>query len=218
VWLNSEAWEFEQHEETLKAYTGRGLSFESDKLAALTGCLSVIAHKKNIRFLSGLPSKIFHYALLWRGEFDRPREGYPGWSWAEWHALQQLHLIYPHQGSSGQLKESKSNVYHLDDSEIEQVELQGLLLFRPERPDRPAKFRQNLAQISLNELTGCITVVSEYVIFFMHLYGLVEKCVKKYVPENFNLPSPGVDVSGIQKNSSNSLRTVFFCTSSNNAH
>lgn len=64
-WLSGSKWRFDDYNSILSKYTGRDISLQSDKLNAIVGCLQIIAQKHDMKFLSGLSSKDFHYALLW---------------------------------------------------------------------------------------------------------------------------------------------------------
>jgi hypothetical protein len=65
----------------------------------LSGCLSFLSQNSGVQYFSGLPSKDFHYALLWIYEYDYPREGFPSWSWAGWHTCQAYHVFHPAKNS-----------------------------------------------------------------------------------------------------------------------
>ena len=106
-WLQQVEWDFSEYDNVLMAYTGRELSFESDKVAAISGCLNILAQNMDLHFICGLPTKDFHYALLWNGQEDRVRDGFPSWSWAGWHSMQQSHTLYPHHKTSGSLVPGK---------------------------------------------------------------------------------------------------------------
>ena len=54
----------------------RKLSFESDKLNAINGCLNLMAEHKGTQFVGGMPVIDFHYALLWFGESARRMDGF----------------------------------------------------------------------------------------------------------------------------------------------
>jgi hypothetical protein len=106
-WLREVYWNFRQYDATIMAYSGRELSLESDKLSAVSGCLNILAQNMGLRFICGLPTIDFHYALLWSYEQDRPRNGFSSWSWASWHSHQQFHSLYPRTGTSGSLIQGK---------------------------------------------------------------------------------------------------------------
>ena len=82
MWLRNSEWDFSDYDAVALAYSHRRLSYESDRLDAISGCFNMVAQKKGIHFISGLPSADFHYALLFHGEKDRSRAGFPSWSWA----------------------------------------------------------------------------------------------------------------------------------------
>lgn len=104
-WLRDSEWDFGEFADILVVFSQRKLSHESDKLNAISGCLNMLGRRKGLHFVHGLPSVDFHYALLWGHEYDRRRTGFPSWSWAGWHALQQLYFLEPDKGSSGELRD-----------------------------------------------------------------------------------------------------------------
>lgn len=83
-WFTTAEWSFSDYAMIVSFYSHRDLSFESDKLNALEGCLTAIGQWKGVEFLWGMPTAGFHYALLWRGEDGTRREGFPSWCWAGW--------------------------------------------------------------------------------------------------------------------------------------
>lgn len=102
-WLSNSQWNFGDYRAMLWTYSTRQLSYESDKINAISGCLNMLGQRKYVSFIWGLPSVDFHYALLWSGAYDRPRPGFPSWSWAGWHARQNFYQFAPKSGSSGGL-------------------------------------------------------------------------------------------------------------------
>lgn len=72
-WLDNSNWCFSDYQGMISMYTIRELSYESDKINAISGCLNMLGLRKGIQFVWGLPSIDFHYALLWTREYDRPR-------------------------------------------------------------------------------------------------------------------------------------------------
>lgn len=102
-WLTNSQWNFGDYRAMLWTYSTRQLSYESDKINAISGCLNMLGQRKNVFFIWGLPSVDFHYALLWNGAYDRPRPGFPSWSWAGWHARQNFYQFSPKSSSSGDL-------------------------------------------------------------------------------------------------------------------
>jgi hypothetical protein len=148
-WLNEKPWNFEDYDSLISSYTPRQLSFESDKLNAVTGCLNLIAERKNVRFIYGLPAKDFHYALLWKGEYDRPRQSFPSWSWAGWHSLQNSHQIYPLESGACSLEDDGNGNLTTIKPLCEDTELQGLYITLTEHPHRSNKCSQRFANITL---------------------------------------------------------------------
>ena len=169
-WLRTPEWSFADYDTILTAYSGRNITVESDKLSAISGCLNMIARKKGVEFFAGLPSRDFHYAVLWLGEYDRPRDGFPSWSWAGWHALQQRHIVYPMKGSSGEIPQSVGGNSDNDDLRSpEDIELQGLLISLTERPHAFNRCSQHLAHLSISENHQAITITSESAHFFIDI-------------------------------------------------
>jgi hypothetical protein len=147
-WMQDKTWRFEDYEALLNSYTTRELSFESDKLNAITGCLNFITEVKDVPFIYGLPTLDFHYALLWHGEYDRPREGFPSWSWAGWHSLQNRHIIFPTESSTCSLKEDAKGVLQTVGPISPDIEMGGLLIELAERPHPKNKCLQRFADIT----------------------------------------------------------------------
>lgn len=83
-WLATSEWSFADYAIIVSFYSIRELSFESDKLNALGGCLTAIGQRKGVEFLWGMPTAEFHYSLLWTGEDGERRDGFPSWCWAGW--------------------------------------------------------------------------------------------------------------------------------------
>lgn len=83
-WLATSNFDFDDYARIVHDYSRRELSFESDKLKALEGCLKAIGERKGVEFLWGTPTAGFHYALLWTGENEGRRDGFPSWCWAGW--------------------------------------------------------------------------------------------------------------------------------------
>lgn len=170
-WLNDESWKFEDYSSLLMSYTPRQLSFESDKLNAITGCLNLIGDSKGVPFLYGLPATDFHYALLWTREYDRPRPGFPSWSWAGWHSLQQSHQIYPLESGTCSLEEDKDGSLQTAGPVCRDIELQGLLITLTERPHRTNKCSQRFADITFpsHKTSTLITITSELAHFSLDI-------------------------------------------------
>jgi len=101
-----------------------------------------------VSFVYGLPTSDFHYALLWGGAYDRPRPGFPSWSWAGWHSLQNMHDVYPTEGQSCGLTEDRHGNLRFFPPDDSNLELQGLLVTLTERPHLANKCSQRFAGIS----------------------------------------------------------------------
>lgn len=169
VWLK-DGWSFRQYNRTLSDYCGRTLSYESDRLDAVSGSFNVIAHRNGIHFLHGLPSAHFHYALLFRGENDRPRAGFPSWSWAGWHADDQTHLVWPRRGLTGCMAPAKNDTFEFKDQDVPDAELGGgLVTAGVNLPYHPNKCSQRLTPLSVSPLSATLTVKSEVVKFSINM-------------------------------------------------
>ncbi|KAE8421439.1 hypothetical protein BDV36DRAFT_292364 [Aspergillus pseudocaelatus] len=120
-----------------------------------------------MKFLSGLPSKDFHYALLWSCEYDRPREGFPSWSWAGWHSLQQVIDTYPKKGDSGYMTELEDGSYEHRGPQVTELELEGFYISPIEHPHMFNRCSQELAQVRVAASTDCLT--SESVHFLIDI-------------------------------------------------
>ncbi|PTB79812.1 HET-domain-containing protein [Trichoderma longibrachiatum ATCC 18648] len=82
-----------EYSRLVEAYTGRNMSFASDRLAGISGVLDVLRREFSLYFLHGLPEVLIHMALLWqpRNKLKRvPNDAstglplYPSWSWTGW--------------------------------------------------------------------------------------------------------------------------------------
>lgn len=124
-WLRDSEWRFQDFATTLFMFSQRKLSYESDKLNAISGCLDTLGRRKGMHSVHGLPSVDFHYALLWRGEHDRRRPEFPSWSWAGWHALYQYYNLEPVTGSSGELRDDGTGQLRLASSPTAEISLGG---------------------------------------------------------------------------------------------
>lgn len=159
-WLQDAVWRFGDFETTLGVFSARSLSYESDKLHAISGCLNLLGRRKGVRFVHGLPSVDFHYALLWTGEYDRRRPGFSSWSWAGWYALQQRYVLAPETGSSGELRDTGAGRLRPVKPPTAQVSLEGLLISRGVENPTPAN--QSLQSVALVAVQGeKLTLTSE---------------------------------------------------------
>jgi hypothetical protein len=130
-WLNNADWKFDHYAELLSTYSTRQLSWEQDKLNAIAGCLKLIEEAKDVTFVQGLPTRDFHYALLWKGENDRKREGFPTWAWTGWHSLQNLYFVMPDKGESCSLIRAEDGTFSTREPKSAHVELDGSLISGP---------------------------------------------------------------------------------------
>jgi hypothetical protein len=193
-WMSSSEWKFEEYNSILMSYTPRGLTFESDKLNAIAGCLNLISLRKDLQFFRGLPSYDFQYALLWTGEYDRPITGFPSWSWAGWHCLQQSHWIYPLKGSSNSFARADRNeLLQSNIADPPEIEAGGLLVQQIERPNMSNRCSQTLAGIEILEHSSSLRITSECAHFAVEIHDTdtVDRsgpCVDMFlhVPTGFN--------------------------------
>ena len=180
-WMKDPNWKFGDYNSLLMSYTPRDLSYESDKLNAISGCLNIFTERKHVSFICGLPARDFHYALLWTGEYDRLRDGFPSWSWAGWHCLQQSHLIYPSETESSlhscSLQEEESGNLQSRGPTDPMIELRGLLISLTERPHRFNKCSQQFANIAIPEhkTSNAITIKSESAHFSLDIVPSASK-------------------------------------------
>ncbi|UKZ94139.1 uncharacterized protein TrAFT101_009026 [Trichoderma asperellum] len=74
-------------------YTGRDMSYASDRLLGISGVLGVLQREFGLNFIHGLPEGIIYMALLWqpRNKLKRvPKDPktslplFPSWSWTGW--------------------------------------------------------------------------------------------------------------------------------------
>jgi hypothetical protein len=194
-WMDNESWAFQDYDSLLRSYSPRQLSFESDKVNAITGCLNVITERKGIPFIYGLPTTDFHYALLWVDEYDRPREGFPSWSWAGWHSLQQSHIIYPAETGTCSLEDDGEGNYKTVGPISRDIELEGLLIALTERPPRTNKCSQRFADITFpsHRSNKFLTITSEIAHFSLDILPsssppseTVRRSLYLEVPHDFN--------------------------------
>lgn len=161
-WQRTAEWDFSAYDSIVLEYSHRKLSNESDRLDAISGCLNILAQQKGTRFLYGLPSADFHYALIWNGEEDRPRAGFPSWSWAGWHAMNQTHCIFPNECLSGSLSLADDGDFEYVDQKAPDIELQGFLIRGAmESQHQKNKCSQRLATLSVSISEGTIIVRSQ---------------------------------------------------------
>ncbi|KAI0167262.1 heterokaryon incompatibility protein-domain-containing protein [Pestalotiopsis sp. NC0098] len=171
-WLQKADWDFSDYDGILTLYTGRDLSFESDKVAAISGCFNILAQNMDLHFVWGLPTKDFHYALLWDSQADQEREGFPSWSWAGSRSRQSFHHFYPNQKTSGSLVLDKmDDVYEYHASSME-VELAGLLIHGIEDAHQPNRCRQRPAPLQLSTKFSTVRLTSEAAHFSVDIIAL----------------------------------------------
>ncbi|KAF4634644.1 hypothetical protein G7Y89_g3460 [Cudoniella acicularis] len=146
--LNEVPWTFADYDSLLRSYTRQELSFESDKLNTITGCFNLITEKKGVPFIYGLPTAEFHYALLWTREYDRPREGFPSWSWAGWHSRQQIYNIYHVERGTCSLEDDGYGNLQTTGPVCRDFELQGILITLAGRTHHTNRCFQRFADIA----------------------------------------------------------------------
>ncbi|RDA84155.1 hypothetical protein CP532_4532 [Ophiocordyceps camponoti-leonardi (nom. inval.)] len=83
----------QEYSRLIQDYTGRKMTYQSDRLMGVDGVLDLLRKAFSFRTIQGLPEPIFHFALLWqpRDKINRVpvNEGtglplFPSWSWAGW--------------------------------------------------------------------------------------------------------------------------------------
>ncbi|KAF7540697.1 hypothetical protein G7054_g1204 [Neopestalotiopsis clavispora] len=169
-WLQSADWNFGYYNSILMAYSGRELSFESDKVAAISGCFNILANNMDVHFICGLPTKDFHYALLWDGQKDQVRDGFPSWSWAGWHSLQQVHRLYPRQETSGSLVLGKmDDIYEYQADTSLDIELAGNLINGANDTHKTNRCSQRLAPLQLFPKLSTVVITSEMAHFSVEI-------------------------------------------------
>lgn len=168
-WTRDRVWDFRHYNSLLMNYSSRQLSYEKDKLNAVTGCLNILTSEKGVEFVSGLPVRDIHYALLWTGEYDRAREGFPSWSWAGWHCLMQMYMVYPVGAADMELHTT--------------VQLQGYLISPLKQPRRLNQCSQKFASISVSEDGNSISIESESAHFAIDITSTAK-------PTGLPLPTP----------------------------
>lgn len=166
-WLDSSEWNFSDYKAMLWIYSTRQLSYDSDKINAISGCLNMLGQRKGVQFVWGLPSVDFHYALLWNGAYDRPRGRFPSWSWAGWHARQNFYPFSPRSGSSGGLTDDGTGKLVMTTLPTAEVDLLGGLSL--EDMARSARCLHTVCDLDV--LGDVITVRSEVAHFRFEIIG-----------------------------------------------
>ncbi|KAI1859240.1 uncharacterized protein JN550_012160 [Neoarthrinium moseri] len=162
-WLNSSQWDFEDYNDIVVAYARRVLTYDSDRLDAIQGCLNVLETSKKIKFFQGLPSTDFHYAMLFTGESDALRDGFPSWSWAGWRMVFPMNGIYP-VNSKVQSKLDADGDFVFPGGYVADQELGGFFLRRSlESPHLWNRCSQWLACLSVCKSTSTVKIVSEVI-------------------------------------------------------
>lgn len=152
-WLATSEFDFVDYSRIVMGYSSRSLSFESDKLKALEGCLNAIAERKGVEFLHGLPTAGFHYALLWTDEDEGRRHGFPSWSWAGWVATSgAVFLVLPRPMEESGLVKGGDGVWGCEGG-VEEPMVGGLFLsqgcFDGAIIGGPSPCRRRLAALTL---------------------------------------------------------------------
>lgn len=152
-WLATSEFDFVDYSRIVMGYSSRSLSFESDKLKALEGCLNAIAERKGVEFLHGLPTAGFHYALLWTDEDEGRRHGFPSWSWAGWVATTgAVFLVLPRPMEKSGLVKGGDGVWGCEGG-VEEPMVGGLVLsqgrFDGAIIGGPSPCRRRLAALTL---------------------------------------------------------------------
>ncbi|KAI1861135.1 hypothetical protein JX265_009754 [Neoarthrinium moseri] len=159
----NQRWDFEDYNDIVVAYARRALTYNSDRLDAIQGCLNVLETSKKIKFFQGLPSTDFHYAMLFTGESDELRDGFPSWSWAGWRMVFPMNGIYP-VNSKVQSKLDADGDFVFPGGYVADQELGGFFLRRSlESPHLWNRCSQWLACLSVCKSTSTVKIVSEVI-------------------------------------------------------
>jgi hypothetical protein len=130
-----------------------------------------ITEMKGVPFIHGLPTTDFHYALIWTGEYDRPREGFLSWSWTGWHSLQQYYLMYRLENGTCSLEEDGYGNLQTVGRVDRDIELQGTFITPTDMPRNTNKCSQRFANISFlsHKTNTLLTVTSEIAHFSLDI-------------------------------------------------
>lgn len=164
-WFSSSDWAFFQYVSICWAYSSRLLTYESDRLDAIQGCLNLIAEHGNAEFFQGLPLVDFHYALLFGQQDDRRRHGFPSWSWAGWYTQYLEHYMRPHESGHRLLVSEADGQPFFTGGHMPNRKLSDFLSTR-----EPSLCSQYLARISISKSASTITVQSEVAKFTCTAY------------------------------------------------
>lgn len=163
-WLESPLWDFNDYAKIALYYNRREITYESDKLDAISGCLNLIAKRKGVEFVQGMPSADFHYAFLFTTlSSEERREGFPSWSWAGWFEPNLDHRVRPkgHDGVRLESQDEGSLSYPGGDAADRELQV-----FR--KPKTSNRCSQRLACLRVLKATFIVEVRSEVVHFTVH--------------------------------------------------
>lgn len=173
-WLSTSHWDFEDYAEIVLSYSRRNLTYESDRLDAIKGCLNIMGDIKGVEFLQGIPLLGFHYAILFTGEDDQPRHGFPSWSWAGWKCTNGMYFIRPYKGNSTQLIHDGDGTWNFSGGETSDLELGGISITGGiESPHIPNRCSQWLAGLRVCRSTSTVSVTSEVVKMSVEYLGVM---------------------------------------------
>lgn len=174
-WLSTTKWRFREYLKIIQEYSARSLSFESDRLDAISGCLSLLTQAKGTRFLNGLPSTDFHYALLWRkgraGQINRPSNDFPSWSWAGWERTETgvYFDLIPEEGCiSASLVALENGCLAYEGSEPSEIDLRSGFIYRM-TSRWSARCSERLARLFVSSNAALLTIESEVAKFSVRI-------------------------------------------------
>lgn len=163
-WLESPLWKFDDYSEIVFFYNRREITYESDKLDAVRGCLCLIAKRKGVKFFQGMPLVDFHYAFLFATLWgEERRKGFPSWSWAGWVDPNVRHRIQPKDHEGVHLESQNDGSLFYPGGDAVNRELQ--VYWTPKASNRCS---QRLACLTVSKVMSTVEVRSEVARFAVH--------------------------------------------------
>lgn len=160
-WLESPLWSFEDYRSIIFFYNRREISYESDRLDAIRGCLNIIAERKGIEFFEGMPSMDFHYAFLFTALWgEGRRDDFPRWSWAGWSAPNASVCVQPVDHNGVHLDKHDDGSLSFAGGTAENRELE--FDWKPRTSNRCS---QQLACLNVSKVTSTVLVRSASAVF-----------------------------------------------------
>lgn len=167
-WLELPSWSFDDYATIIVFYNGRDITYESDKVDAIRGCLNLMARRKDIEFFQGMPLTDFHYALLFNTEYGERRcDGFPSWSWAGWWAL-SLHYLFQPDGHDGARLVGRGDDDTLSYTSGLAADRQLSFFWEPKTSNRCS---QQLAWLKISKTTSTVVVKSDVAHFTVEAFG-----------------------------------------------